>query len=234
MRRRVSGVAASASVRSAKARLAREQPGPAHRGAACRRATAASRCSRRQVDLADARVVPRGVGRSPPAAGRRAPASAPASRTAAIASRGRDQPAQAGAERDLERAVPERVFEQAVQQDQRRAAPTPAGAAARVSRQGRCRQGPPQPAATDQHGRRHAQFHGQVQRQVVRVVQDVAEARARIQRHEVRVIEFAPAPARASGCCAIRCSTLDHSTTGCCSRPRRPRGPTACAPASRP
>ena len=52
-----------------------------------------------------------------------------------------------------------------------------------------------QGSATKQQGRWQAKLNRQVQGQVVRIVQNIAKTCARVERDEVRIIKFAPAPA---------------------------------------
>jgi hypothetical protein len=115
-------------------------------------------------------------------------------RAAGVRPPSRPQQAQANAQRHLERAIPQRILQQAVQRQHRQhrpgQLPQRIGLTPRSGTPG-CPQGG---TAQDQR-HRSTQFHRQVQRQVMGVVQDVAEPHTLVQVHVMGVVQPAPAPA---------------------------------------
>ena len=107
----------------------------------------------------------------------------------------RPQNTQSQAGSHLEMCIPQRVFKQAVHADHRQHAPHQL--AKRLSfGPGAVAPYPPQENGTYQNGDRYAQFDGQVQRQIVCVVEQAAKPHAGIIGHVMRIIQFAPSPAQ--------------------------------------
>ena len=155
---------------------------------------------RRQVDLADPTVVPRGKGEcqaSSASASRGAAATAHGAAWTELArprARPRSKPRHRQRQAGMARTRADiRACYAAVSPP---CTPRPSAAWVRFRARAWRAATHQSKTAANQGSGRDAQFHRQVQRQIVGVVQNVAKPRAVVERDVVRVVQFAPAPAQ--------------------------------------